>query len=230
MSVTLLLELWTIISTVAELKGYFLPHILPETNKRSTMFRITLLVCLIFGIAAKPHKSWNKPADKAFQETVMSGKRPLSVEVEPPEDMDETDIDIDPSMKIWEDIVATGNINKVMVAEEDRDDVHHPSDLRNLQHAQDNTDKEEPEQDSDVMYHKAVEELQRYMAPLIGEDKNRVRFPQPLPEESEAPAHVRRQVEPEQYRDDNRAAVVDWPSENNKYNQPEEDLDHLYHH
>ncbi|XP_054655398.1 uncharacterized protein si:ch211-217g15.3 [Dunckerocampus dactyliophorus] len=222
------------------------------------MLRITLLVCLIFGVAAKPYKQCNQLNDKAFQDTVMSRKRALSVEVEPPEDMDQTDIDIDPKMKIWESMSATGNVKQAVVAEEDTDDVRHPSNIKDqLQknqarrgdtdtkcHSAPDGDREEPEQDFDAIYHKAREELHRYSAPLTAEYKYRVRFPQPVPEEGEPLAQVRRHVEPEedkddmhhpdveswiQYQDDTKAAPVDWPSES-KYSQPEEELDHLYHH
>nr|XP_057915248.1 uncharacterized protein si:ch211-217g15.3 [Doryrhamphus excisus] len=213
------------------------------------MFRVTILVCLIFGIAAKPNKPWNKLTDTSVQDTVMSGKRPLSVEVEPPEEMDQTDIDIDPKMKIWESL----NLKQAVVAEEDVDDARHPSNIKDqlqmFEADQANTksnsapegDSEEPEQPADAIYHKAREELYRYLAPLTAEYQYRVRFPQPLPEEGEPLAQVRRHIEPEedkddfyhpdleswiQYQDDAKAVPVDWPSESS---QPEEDLDHLYH-
>ncbi|XP_051935518.1 uncharacterized protein si:ch211-217g15.3 [Hippocampus zosterae] len=85
------------------------------------MFRIALLVTLIFGIAAKPYKPWNKLGENAFQETARSevGNMLLSVEVEPPEEMDQTDDDIDPKMKIWEDVAATGKEKRGLVAEVD---------------------------------------------------------------------------------------------------------------
>ncbi|XP_061646966.1 uncharacterized protein si:ch211-217g15.3 isoform X2 [Phyllopteryx taeniolatus] len=218
------------------------------------MFRITLLVTLIFGIAAKPYKPWNKLSDNAFQDTVMSvdaRKMPLSVEVEPPQDMDQTDYDIDPKMKIWENVAAMGKDKQVLVAEADLDDVHHPS-LQKLP-AEDEDDSErpifsdEPEQGWDEVYHKARAELDGYLAPLTVEYKKMVRHVQPEPEETEALELARRHLEPEEdtddlyhpdvqswmpnYQDDyndNAAAPFDWKSDEN-YDERAEDLDHLYH-
>ncbi|KAA8583847.1 uncharacterized protein si:ch211-217g15.3 [Etheostoma spectabile] len=95
------------------------------------MFRFSQIVCfsLIFGITAKPYEPWNKLTDEAFQDTVMSiddkGKMSWGVEVEPPEDMDQTDYDIDPSMRIWKSM--TGQDKQPMKAEEDFDELYHPS-------------------------------------------------------------------------------------------------------
>ncbi|XP_031160050.1 uncharacterized protein si:ch211-217g15.3 [Sander lucioperca] len=95
------------------------------------MFRFSQIVCfsLIFGITAKPYKPWNKLTDEAFQDTVMSiddkGKMSWGVEVEPPEDMDQTDYDIDPSMMIWKSM--TGQDKQPLKAEEDLDELYHPS-------------------------------------------------------------------------------------------------------
>lgn len=47
------------------------------------------------------------------------------MEVEPPEDMDETQYDIDPSMMIWKSM--TGQEKQPLKAEEDLDDLYHPS-------------------------------------------------------------------------------------------------------
>ncbi|KAK5853954.1 hypothetical protein PBY51_015063 [Eleginops maclovinus] len=96
------------------------------------MFRFSLIVCisLIFGVTAKPYKPWNKLTDEAFQDTVMSiddgGKMSWGVEVEPPEDMDETDYDIDPRMKIWKSMTG-GQDKHPLKAEEDLDELYHPS-------------------------------------------------------------------------------------------------------
>ncbi|XP_010787908.1 uncharacterized protein [Notothenia coriiceps] len=96
------------------------------------MFRFSLIVCisLIFGVTAKPYKPWNKLPDEAFQDTVMSldgeGKMSWRVEVEPPEDMDETDYDIDPEMKIWKSMTG-GQEEQPLKAEEDLEELYHPS-------------------------------------------------------------------------------------------------------
>ncbi|XP_022618685.1 uncharacterized protein LOC111234773 [Seriola dumerili] len=97
------------------------------------MFRFSLIVCvaLIFGVAAKPYKPWNKLTGEAFQDTVMSiddnGKMSWGVEVEPPETMDETDYDIDPSMMIWKSMRGKEQDKQPLKAEEDLDELHHPS-------------------------------------------------------------------------------------------------------
>ncbi|XP_074502564.1 uncharacterized protein LOC141774111 [Sebastes fasciatus] len=93
------------------------------------MFRFSLIVCvsLIFGITAKPYKPGNK--DEAFQDTVMSldDKGKMSWQVEPPEDMDGTDYDIDPSMQIWKSMNSGGPDKRPLKAEEDLDELYHPS-------------------------------------------------------------------------------------------------------
>lgn len=48
------------------------------------------------------------------------------VEVEPPEDMDHTEYIVDPRMRIWKNMVA-GQDERHPKAEEDRDELHHPS-------------------------------------------------------------------------------------------------------
>ncbi|XP_068424096.1 uncharacterized protein si:ch211-217g15.3 [Clinocottus analis] len=51
----------------------------------------------------------------------------MSVEVEAPENMDETHYDIDPRMMIWKSMTASGENNKPLKAEEDLDELYHPS-------------------------------------------------------------------------------------------------------
>ncbi|XP_077437306.1 uncharacterized protein LOC144061092 [Vanacampus margaritifer] len=166
---------------------------------------------------------------------------PLRVEVEPPQDMDQTDDDIDPKMKIWENMAATG---KKKQAEVDLDDVHHPSMMKLPAEDEKENVSEEPGQDWDSVYHKAREQLDGYLAPLTAEYKM-ARLVQPQPEKTDALEEVRRHLKPEvdtddlyhpdvqswmpSYQDDdNAAALVNWQSDTN-YDQPEEDLDHLYH-
>lgn len=49
------------------------------------------------------------------------------LQVEPPQDMDVTDYDVDPSMAIWKSMTATGKEGQHLQAEEDMDELHHPS-------------------------------------------------------------------------------------------------------
>jgi len=255
------------------------------------MFRISLIVCisLIFGVTAKPYKPWNKLTHEAFQDTVMSvdatGKMSLKVEVEPPEDMDETQYVIDPNMMIWKKMTGTGQEKQPLKPEEDLDELHHPSvaDLLKVQThnldalpaadvqsepSQENANTgynhtpeedrddidhpvfrnvalEEPEQDWDEIYHKANEELDAYLAPLVAEYKSGTEHRAPYPELSKLlRREVRVHLQPEEDMDDlyhadvqqpiphqgdaKAAAPADQPSQR-KYSEPEEDLDDLYH-
>jgi len=54
------------------------------------------------------------------------GKLSWGIEVEPPEDMDETHYDIDPSMKIWKSMTGGGKDKRPLKAEEDLDELYHP--------------------------------------------------------------------------------------------------------
>ncbi|XP_070833796.1 uncharacterized protein [Chaetodon trifascialis] len=125
----LLVELWSFIPTAV--KDFLLSR--PFELKANTMFRFSLVVCvsLIFGITAKPYKPWNKLTDEAFQDAVMSidenGKMSWGMEVEPPEDMDETNYEIDPHMKIWKNTKGSGQDKQPLQAEEDLDELNHPS-------------------------------------------------------------------------------------------------------
>ncbi|XP_077352400.1 uncharacterized protein LOC144001727 [Festucalex cinctus] len=173
------------------------------------------------------------------------GKMPLHVEVEPPQDLDETDDDIDPKMKIWENMATTGKEKRALEAEVDLDDIHHPSMKKFPAQYEKEVFSKEPEQDWDAVNHKAREQLDGYLAPLTAEYKM-ARLVQTQPEKTEALEVVRRHLEPEadmddlyhpdvqswmpSYQDDdNAAAPFNWQSDGN-YDQPEEDLDHLYHH
>ncbi|XP_039994372.1 uncharacterized protein si:ch211-217g15.3 [Xiphias gladius] len=97
------------------------------------MFKVSLIVCvsLIFGITAKPYKPWNKLKDEAFHDTVMSlddkGKMSWGVEVKPPKDVGGTHNDIDPRMVIWKSMTGREQEKQPPKAEEDLDDLYHPS-------------------------------------------------------------------------------------------------------
>ncbi|XP_068579413.1 uncharacterized protein si:ch211-217g15.3 [Cebidichthys violaceus] len=240
------------------------------------MFRFSLIVCvyLIFGITAKPYKPWNKPKDEAFQDTVISldnnGKMSWGVEVEPPEDMDETHYDIDPRMMIWKSMSASGEEEKPLKAEEDLDELYYPSmvdllnvqiqnldalpaadiraepwqevaQMKNPQEPEEDKDdidhpgisevaSDEPEQDWDEVYHKAREELDGYLAPLVTGYKAgaEVRVAHSEPEKDEDELY---------HRDDQASPVqmellsreVMGGSEVRVHLQPEEDMDDLYH-
>ncbi|XP_058506735.1 uncharacterized protein si:ch211-217g15.3 [Solea solea] len=174
------------------------------------MLRICLLACvsLIFGVTAKPWSS-----DAGLQDTVMSEDRggiPRGVEVEPPEDMDETDYDIDPKMMIWSKM--DGRHEK---AEADLDELYHPSmaDLLKAQNFVPVVDiQEEPVQEDNIMKYNERPE----------EDKDDIDHPD---FGKMAPS------EPEQDWDDvyNRA-VEEQGEVPVGYSEPEQDEDGLYHH
>lgn len=56
-----------------------------------------------------------------------TGKLSWGVEVEPPEDMDGIDYNIDPRMRIWKSMTGEGQDKETLKAEEDLDNLHHPS-------------------------------------------------------------------------------------------------------
>ncbi|XP_048125927.1 uncharacterized protein si:ch211-217g15.3 isoform X1 [Alosa alosa] len=66
---------------------------------------LVVISLLVYGASSEPRSAWGKMDDTAVQETLMSvgeDKLPLGLkEVEPPQDMDAPDLDIDPSMLIW---------------------------------------------------------------------------------------------------------------------------------
>ncbi|XP_074531961.1 uncharacterized protein LOC141795095 [Halichoeres trimaculatus] len=224
------------------------------------MFRFSLLIAvsLIVGLSAKPYKPWNKFTDETFQDTVMSmdkdGK--LSwVEVEPPEDLDETHYDVDPSMKIWKSMTG-GEGPQHMEAEVDLDELYHPSMADLLQVQIQNMDvvpdeeappkfeqpeedlahprfelvQEEPEQEWDE--DKAREVVAKYLAPFMVDYQKGAEV-QPLysePEEDMDDVYHRDLPELVLHQDEAEpaAALVDLPSQR-KYSEPEEDLDGIYH-
>lgn len=220
------------------------------------MFRICLIVCvsLIFGITAKP---WDKLTGEASQDTVLSidgeGKMSVGVEVEPPEDMDKIQYEIDPSMKIWKSMTGGRQYKLFQKAEEDLDDLYHPSveDLPGqiinldavpaahfqaepLKEDADMKDSqvvsEEPEQDWNEIQDKARKQLDRYLAPLVAKssDGADVRGAAYEPEEDEDDLYHRddqsRSVEMEPLKDEVRSET-----EVRIHFEPEEDMDDLYH-
>ncbi|KAM8851841.1 uncharacterized protein ACB058_010948 [Synchiropus picturatus] len=178
------------------------------------MFRLSVLVfvSLIFGIAAKPHKPWNKITDQTFQDTLMSvdtkGKlegKDLKEEVEPPEDMDETTDDIDPRMLIWKHNQETHS----QKAEEVLEDRHHlsaadPSKVENLEAADIQPEPSESEDPTPEDLVRAWEMAAKYLAPLWLEN-------------------------PQRQPDSEQDAGSDPVFQSRLHHQPEEDLDHLFH-
>ncbi|CDQ92361.1 unnamed protein product, partial [Oncorhynchus mykiss] len=110
----------------------------------SLPLRISVLICislLVYGNSAKPYKSWDKVAESAVQETLMSEKEVMFdlglKQVEAPEDMDITNNDIHPVMPIWKNMRGGGGKRKKVekevvqrrysTTEEDMDHLYHPS-------------------------------------------------------------------------------------------------------
>ncbi|XP_035812863.1 uncharacterized protein si:ch211-217g15.3 isoform X2 [Amphiprion ocellaris] len=192
-----------------------------------------------------------------FRSIDGEGKMSVGVEVEPPEDMDETLYEIDPSMKIWKSMTGGGQDKLFQKAEEDLDDLYHPS-MEDLQARIINLDAvpaaelwkedadmkdgqeaekegiyypaEEPEQDWNEAYNKAREQLDRYLAPLVAKQRDGV--------------EVRGAVyEPEEDKDAlYHGDAPSWSLEMESLKQemrsesevrihevPEEDMDDLYH-
>ncbi|CAN9499855.1 unnamed protein product [Ophioblennius macclurei] len=179
------------------------------------MFRISLLVSalLILGVTAKP---LDKPGEEASHEIIVSlddsGKMLQGEEVEPPEDMDDLEYNIDPRMKIWKDLTDSSKLPQV--SENDLEELYRLS----LADAENESKEafEEPEEDMDELYHQAKEQLAEYLAPLMTGDKAGV-------EERDAPFE-QEAVETEQQPD-----VAGVQAMVRIHLQPEDDTDHLYH-
>lgn len=176
------------------------------------------------------------------------GEMKWGVEVEPPEDMDDAGYSIDPQMKIWKSM--TGN-RETLKAEEDLDDLYHPS-VANLLPGQienlvgdtqaelvASKNYQEPEEDKDDMYHpnlgeldqKTTEELLEYQALLRADYKpeTQVRVSHYEPEKDMDDLYHMDVAKLIHYQGDAEAAVpFDEPSQR-RYSEPEEDLDYLYH-
>ncbi|XP_020498577.1 uncharacterized protein si:ch211-217g15.3 [Labrus bergylta] len=229
------------------------------------MFRFSLIVgvSLIICVTAKPYKPWNQFTDETFQHSVMSvdkdGKMSWGVEVEPPENMDETDFDVDPNMKIWKSMTGGGEVKLHLKAEEDLDELYHPSmadllrvqiqnvdalpadipahsmqveeDKEDVQHPDFEVLPVEPEQDWDAVYYKAREELAGYLAPLTAEYKAGAEVPALYsePEEDMDDLYHKDFLQPVPYQDDAPAAALVDLPFQGKHSEPEEDLDDIYH-
>ncbi|XP_066535294.1 uncharacterized protein si:ch211-217g15.3 [Hoplias malabaricus] len=150
------------------------------------MFRVSLLLCLsvlLYGSSSRPYKLWRK-GDEALQDTKwLSDKFDEKMtfglkEVEPPEELDLTQADVDPSMLIWK-AVKQQKYNK---PEDDKDDLYHSFDAKltadiklpdsvQPQFYGQSQLYQEPEEDRDDLYHaepqKLIEELLQEEEPVI---------------------------------------------------------------
>ncbi|XP_059929226.1 uncharacterized protein si:ch211-217g15.3 [Gadus macrocephalus] len=95
------------------------------------MFGTSLIVCfsllLLHGVAAKPYKPLN---GLSIQDTIMAERgeeQHWDLQVAPPESLDMTSYDIDPSMKIWKRVDQSGPDGEYQMAEGDQAELHHPS-------------------------------------------------------------------------------------------------------
>ncbi|KAL6487049.1 hypothetical protein MHYP_G00036750 [Metynnis hypsauchen] len=217
------------------------------------MLRFSLLICLsvlLYSSSASPYKSWGKEHDTALQETRLSDEFNEKMtfglkEVEPLEDLDLTDADIDPGMLIWK-AVKQPRQQKYDKPEEDKDMVYHPSELRagmldkdiQLQSYVKARLYEEPEQDMDELYHSEPEKLVRELF----QDKELVQTGAKDKAEEAEPSEKLMYMSPEEDKDDlyhghiPSGSVVEAPAvqafDNKRkivYTEPEEDLDKLYH-
>ncbi|XP_019115134.2 uncharacterized protein si:ch211-217g15.3 [Larimichthys crocea] len=203
------------------------------------MLRFSLIVCLslIFGITAKPFKPGNKLTDEAYQDVVVSmddkGKMSWGVEVEPPEDLDETDFAIDPRMKIWKNMMSSGQ-NKPLKAGEDSDKLFHPSmtDLIKFQmqnqgvsaflSASEHSQKDDSlklTEDSDKLLHSSVSDLLKMRIQNQG-----VSAFLSAAEPSQKDANMKSYQEPEEDRDD-----IDHPAFSDSLKEPEQDWEKVVH-
>ncbi|XP_014838035.1 PREDICTED: uncharacterized protein LOC106915145 [Poecilia mexicana] len=211
------------------------------------MIRVSIIVgvLLMLSVNAKP---LNKLSDEHLEQRVVfiddKGKLSWGADVEPPEDMDRIEYEVDPRMRIWN----SGQEKHYLKPEEDLDEIYHPS-IVELQaqirefgyQAQGKEDDQhspaqmeqvvylQPEEDMDDTYHKEP------LLPALQRDVAEAAAPVDLPSQ-------RKYTEPEEDLDDLyhrkfdmpvlqqkvAEAPVDIPSQR-KYTEPEEDLDGLYH-
>lgn len=188
--------------------------------------------------------------------------------VEAPEDMDETSYDIDPRMMIWKSMKGSGQDKQHLKAEEDLDELYHPSmpDLLKVQiqnvgappaadgqreplqedtsvkyyqkpeEDRDDIDhpvfskmaSEEPKQDQDEIYSKAMKELNEHQLGLEARGEGKVRLHLQPEEDRDHLYHKDVPLRTPYQGDTEAAAAVEAPFQR-VYSEPEEDLDHLYH-
>ncbi|XP_042592847.1 uncharacterized protein si:ch211-217g15.3 [Cyprinus carpio] len=211
------------------------------------MIRFSVLVCLsvlLFSTSAKPYRPRDKVLGKAVQDTIdfdhPSGKMILGMkEVEPPQDMDITDSDIDPNMLIWK--AVKGEIQqKYDRPEEDKDalyhsfDIKHPADAKQpenyfqpLGHDQVRM-HDKPEEDRDDLYHgmfDVAEEPMREEKDVIG---GNVRPIYSSPEEDKDDLY---HADVKGHQSDQQALPMNiFPIRPKRvHTEPEVDLDGLYH-
>lgn len=160
-----------------------------------------------------------------FRSIDEKGKMSWGMEVEPPEDMDNTDYNIDPRMRIWKSMTGSGQDKKTLKAEEDLDELHHPSmaDLRiQIQKLGSFPDPDvlaEPLQDVNMRHNLKPEE-----------DRDDIDHPVLTEMDSKEPGQVWNEVynkEIEELGEHEAPLIVD--HEVRVHLQPEEDMDGLYH-
>lgn len=183
-----------------------------------------------------------------FRATDEKGKMSWGTEVEPPEDMDNTDYIIDPHMRIWKSMTGSGQDKKTLKAEEDLDELHHPSmtDLTiQIQKQGSFPDADAPaellqdvnmqhnlkaEEDRDDIDHPAFTEMDseepgQDWGEVIANDQSKTRVHLLAEEDMDDLYHNNApQLIPYQKGD----ASLDVQSQR-KHSEPETDLDHLYH-
>lgn len=217
------------------------------------MFRCSILLCLsvlLYSTTASPYKSWGDEKHTSVQDTrshdfnekIMLGLK----EVEPVEEQDLTEIDIDPHMAIWK-AMKHFHRQKYNKPEEDNDKLYLPSDV---QHSAGNKQDEaylepqyygqgrlyqEAEKDLDDVYHN-IQGLVNH-----ADLKERVVQPDiPVPDKAEIKELRETSVymTPEEdkdglYHGDFTGQVFQVPIMENLpkkvYMEPEEDRDHLFH-
>ncbi|XP_059421509.1 uncharacterized protein si:ch211-217g15.3 [Carassius carassius] len=211
------------------------------------MIRFSVVVCLsvlLFSTSAKPYRPREKVLGKAVQDTIdfdhPSGKMILGMkEVEPPQDMDITDSDIDPNMLIWK-AVKEEIQQKYDRPEEDKDALYHSFDIK---HPADGKQPEnyfqplghnqvrmhnKPEEDRDDLYHgmfDVAEEPMRKEKDVIGGD---VRPIYSSPEEDKDDLY---HADVKGHQSDQQALPMNiFPIRPKRvHTEPEVDLDALYH-
>ncbi|XP_009305664.1 uncharacterized protein isoform X1 [Danio rerio] len=209
------------------------------------MIRFSVVICLsvlLFSTSAKPYRPRERvfKADNAVQDTIVSFDEKMFLgmkEVEPKEDMDITDFDIDPDMMVWK-AAKDEILQKYNRPEEDKDALYHPFDMKHpvdpeiyvQPQGYDRVLKyDKPEEDRDDLYHgrfNVAKEPIRREKDVIGGNNVRPIYSSPE-EDKDDLYHAKVRGQPS---DQEAQPIYFLPIRPKRvHTEPEVDLDDVYH-
>ena len=183
--------------------------------------------------------------DLYFRTIDDKGKPSWGEEVEPPENMDWIHYDIDPRMRIWKSMTGSGQDKQPLKAEQDLDELYHPSGVDRLQDQIQNLDlpsnvqaeqedisinyRQEPEEDRDDIDHPVFREVAAE-EPKQDQDEVYRKAREELAGYL-APLVLKKKVDAAVYAEEKNEDLHELRSEREVrvHLQPEEDMDDIYH-